>query len=77
MQKKRQLASGGPIRAHLGERLAGQMSITTFAWARHQLSDEELRGAILYGTAVTLLGLARGQAAKILETLVREHQQTA
>jgi AcrR family transcriptional regulator len=74
MQKKRQLASWadpGP----LGERLAGQMSMTTFAWARHQLSDEGLRGAMLYGTSVTLLGLARGQAAKILEALVREHQR--
>ncbi len=73
MQKKRQLASWADPRP-LGERLSGQVSITTFAWARHQLSDEGLRGAMLYGTAVTMLGLARGQAFKILEALVREHQ---
>ncbi len=74
MKKKRQFAAWADP-APLGELLAGQMSITTFAWARHQLSDEELRGAMLYGTSVTLLGLARGQAAKILEALVREHQR--
>ncbi len=74
MQKKRQLASWA-LPGPLGERIAGQMSMTTFAWARHQLTDEQLRGAMLYGTSVTLLGLARGQAAKILEALVREHQE--
>ncbi len=76
MQKKRQLAAWTDLRP-LGERLAGQMSMTTFAWARHQLPDEGLRAAMLYGTSVTLLGLARGQAAKILEALVKEHQASA
>jgi AcrR family transcriptional regulator len=74
MKKKRQLAAWADLRP-LGDRLAGQMSMTTFAWARHQLSDESLRGAMLYGTSVTLLGLSRGQAKKILEALVREHQR--
>jgi len=52
MQKKRQLAAWAETRP-LGERLAGQMSMTIFAWARHRLSDEELHGAMLYGTSVT------------------------
>ncbi|MDP6978066.1 MAG: helix-turn-helix domain-containing protein [Myxococcota bacterium] len=76
MKKKRQLASWADIRP-LGERLAGQMNMTTFAWARHQITDEGLRPAMLYGASVTLLGLARGQASKILEALVKEHQALA
>ena len=73
MQRKRQLVAWADPRA-LGERLASQISITTFEWARSQLSDEGLRGAMLYGTAVILLGLARGKARSELERLVREHQ---
>jgi AcrR family transcriptional regulator len=73
MRENRQLVQWANPRP-LAERLAGQISITTFAWALHQISDEELRGTMLYGTAVTLLGLARGGAAKELEALVREHQ---
>jgi hypothetical protein len=61
----------------LSERLASQLSITLFEWARQQLSDEGLQSAMLYGTSVTLLGLARGEAAAELEALVREHQQAA
>ncbi len=76
MQEKRQLASWAAP-CSLAERLAGQISITTFAWALHQISDDGLRGTMLYGAAVTLLGLARGRAAKDLEVLVREHQGTA
>ena len=76
MQAKRQLVAWADPRP-LAERLAGQISITTFAWACDQISDEGLRGTILYGTAVTLLGLARGRAAKDLEALVREHQGSA
>jgi len=76
MQEKRQLAGWADPRP-LAERLAGQISITIFAWAHHQLSDEELRGTLLYGVSLTLLGLARGRAAKDLEALVREHQTTA
>ena len=76
MQAEHQLAEwADPL--PLAERLAGQISITTFAWALHQISDEGLRAAMLYGTALTLLGLARGQAAKDLEALVREHQGAA
>jgi AcrR family transcriptional regulator len=76
MQQKRQLAAwaeAGP----LAERLASQLSITMFEWARHQLTDDGLLGAMLYGTSVTLLGLARGKAATELEALVREHQLDA
>lgn len=73
MRENRQLVQWANPRP-LAERLAGQISITTFAWALHQISDEELRGTMLYGTAVTLLGLARGGAAKELEAHVREHQ---
>ncbi len=76
MQQKRQLAAwveAGP----LAERLASQLSITMFEWARQQLTDEGLLGAMLYGTSVTLLGLARGKAASELEVLVREHQVDA
>jgi AcrR family transcriptional regulator len=76
MQKKRQLAVWADPRA-LGERLASQISITTFEWARNQLSDEGLRGALLYGAGVTLLGLARGKARAKLERLVRKHQGAA
>lgn len=76
MQEKRQLAAWADPRP-LAERLAGQISITTYAWALHQVSDEGLRGTMLYGTAVTLLGLARGLAAKDLEALVRKHQGAA
>ena len=76
MQQTRQLAAWvepGP----LAERLASQLSITMFEWARQQLTDEGLLGAMLYGTSVTLLGLARGKAAVELEALVREHQVDA
>jgi hypothetical protein len=76
MQRKRQLAAWVDPRA-LGERLASQISITTFEWARSQLSDEGLRGAMLYGTGVILLGLARGKARAELERLVRKHQGAA
>jgi hypothetical protein len=48
-----------------------------FEWARQQLSDDGLLGAMLYGTSVTLLGVARGKAATELEALVREHQVDA
>jgi AcrR family transcriptional regulator len=76
MQQTRQLAAwveAGP----LAERLASQLSITMFEWARQQLTDAGLLGAMLYGTSVTLLGLARGKAATKLEALVREHQVNA
>ena len=76
MQTARQLAAwveAGP----LAERLASQLSITMFEWARQQLTDDGLLGAMLYGTSVTLLGLARGKAATELEALVREHQVDA
>jgi AcrR family transcriptional regulator len=76
MQQTRQLAAWvetGP----LAERLASQLSITMFEWARQQLTDGGLLGAMLYGTSVTLLGLARGKAATVLEGLVREHQVDA
>jgi len=76
MQAERQLVAWADPRP-LAERLAGQISITTFAWALHQISDEGLRAVMLYGTAVTLLGLARGRAAKDLEALLREHQGAA
>ena len=76
MQEKRQLAAWADP-SPLGERLAGQISITTFAWALHQISDEGLRATMLYGTAVMLLGLARGRAAKDLEALARKHQGVA
>jgi len=76
MQGSRQLvawAETGP----LAERLASQLSITMFEWAREQLSDDGLLSAMLYGSSVTLLGLARGEAAAELEGLVREHQVAA
>ena len=76
MQEKRQLVSWADPRP-LSERLAGQISITTFWWALHQISDDELRETMLYGVAVTLLGLARGRAAKDLEELVRQCQDSA
>ena len=76
MQHKRQLADWTDPHA-LGGHLASQLSITTFEWARSQLSDEGLRRAMLYGTGVTLLGLARGKAAAELERLVRDHQAAA
>jgi AcrR family transcriptional regulator len=76
MQRKRQLATWADPRA-LGARLASQLSITTFEWARDQLNDAGLRGTMLYGTGVTLLGLARGKAAARLERLAREHQASA
>jgi AcrR family transcriptional regulator len=76
MQRKRQLAAWVDPRP-LGERLASQLSITTFEWARNQLNDEALLGAMLYGTGVTLLGVARGKAAADLERLVRKHQRNA
>jgi AcrR family transcriptional regulator len=76
MQRKRQLAAWAHPHA-LGERLASQISITTFEWARSQLSDEGLRAALLYGTGVTLLGLARGKASAEIERLVRKHQRAA
>jgi AcrR family transcriptional regulator len=76
MKRKRQLAAWVDPRA-LGTRLASQLSITTFEWARNQLSDEALLAAMLYGTGVTLLGVARGKAAADLERLVRKHQRKA
>jgi len=76
MQRKRQLAPWADVRV-LGHRLAGQITITTFEWARDQLSDEGFRGAVLYGTGVLLLGVARGSAANQLERLVRKFQKVA
>ncbi len=76
MQKKRQLVDWADPRV-LGECLSNQLSISTFNWARHQLSDEDLPNALLYATSVTLLGLARGKAAAELQGLVRKHQGAA
>jgi len=76
MQRTRQLV-GWAETEPLAERLASQLSITMFEWARQQLTDDGLLGAMLYGTALTLLGLARGKAATELEALVREHQEDA
>jgi AcrR family transcriptional regulator len=76
MQSKRQLATWADPRP-LAACLANQISITTFEWARQQLSDEALEGAMLYAAAVTLLGAARGKAAGELEDLVRRYQSAA
>jgi AcrR family transcriptional regulator len=76
MQSKRQLAAWVDPRA-LGERLASHFIITTFEWARQQLSDQGLRGALLYGSGAMLLGLARGKATAELERLLRKHQSAA
>jgi AcrR family transcriptional regulator len=76
MKRKRQLAAWAEPRA-LAARLASLLSITTFEWARNRLTDEELRGAMLYGTGVVLLGVARGKAAAQLEELVRRNQSAA
>jgi AcrR family transcriptional regulator len=73
MKRDRQLVAwADPL--PLGGRLANQISMTNFEWARHQVSDEGLEGALLYGAAVTLLGVARGKAAQVLEDLARKHQ---
>lgn len=76
MKAKRQLAAWTNSEA-LAQRLASQLSITMFEWARHQLSDAGLLSAMLYGTSVTLIGLARGKAATELEVIVRENQDAA
>jgi AcrR family transcriptional regulator len=76
MKAKRQLAAWADSGA-LAERLASQLSITMFEWARHQLSDAGLLSAMLYGTSVTLLGLSRGKAAQELEEIVRDNQGDA
>jgi len=76
MQRKRQLAAWVEPRV-LAARLASLLSITTFEWARDQLSDAGLRAAMLYGTGMTLLGVARGKAAGELERLVQENQAEA
>jgi len=76
MQSKRQLVAWADPRLLAGC-LANQISITTFEWARRELRDEVLEGAMLYGTALTLLGVARGKAAGELEALVRAYQEVA
>jgi AcrR family transcriptional regulator len=76
MQRKRQLVAWADPQA-LGERLASQLTITTFEWSYDRLSDEGFLDAMLYGTGVMLLGLARGKAAAELERLVSEHQAAA
>jgi AcrR family transcriptional regulator len=76
MQRKRQLVAWADPRA-VGECVASQITMTTFDWARHQLSDDALPDAMLYGVGVTLLGLSRGKAATELEDLVRKHQSVA
>jgi AcrR family transcriptional regulator len=76
MQRQRQLAGWVDPQA-LGERLTGQLTIVTFEWSQHVLSDGGLRGAMLYGAGALLLGLARGKAAGEVERLVRKHQSAA
>ena len=76
MQRQRQLAAWVDPQA-LSERITGQLTIVTFEWSRHLLSDEGLRSALLYGTGALLLGLARGKAAGEIERLVRKHQSAA
>jgi len=73
MQRKRQLASWADVRV-VGERLAGQLTITTVDWAHHRISDQALPSALLYSTGLILLGLARGKAATEVEGMVRKHQ---
>ncbi|MBW2315953.1 MAG: TetR/AcrR family transcriptional regulator [Deltaproteobacteria bacterium] len=76
MQEKRQLLAWADPRA-LGERLASQLTITTFEWSYDRLSDEGFLDAMLYGTGVMLLGFARGKAAVEVERLVSKHQSAA
>jgi homoserine kinase len=76
MQRQRQLAAWVDPQA-LSERLRGQLTIVTFEWSQHYLSDAGLRGASLYGAGALLLGLARGKAADQIERLVRKHQSAA
>ena len=76
MRRARQLAAWTETEP-LAERLASQLSITMFEWARQQLTDEGLLPGMLYGTSVTLLGVARGKAAAKLEELVRDNQREA
>jgi len=76
MQRQRQLAAWVNPQA-LSERITGQLTILTFEWSQRLLSDAGLRSALLYGTGVLLLGLARGKAAGEIERLVRKHQGAA
>jgi AcrR family transcriptional regulator len=76
MQEKRQLVAWADPQA-LGERLASQLTITTFEWSYDRLSDEGFLDAMLYGAGVMLLGLARGKAAVEIERLVAKHQGAA
>ena len=76
MQRQRQLVAWADPQA-LSERVRGQLTIVTFEWSQHYLSDAGLRGAMLYGTGTLLLGLARGKAAGEIERLVRKHQSAA
>jgi AcrR family transcriptional regulator len=76
MKSKQQLASWVEPRV-LGERLASQFIIISFEWASGYLSDSAMQAAIPYSLGITLLGLARGEAAEELEVLARENQSAA
>ena len=76
MRQKRQLAQWVDERA-LAEQIAGHVILCAIQWQANYLSDKALPAAMVYGTAVTLLGVARGVSAKMLEERARKVQKNA
>ena len=50
---------------------------TMLRWAAGELTDAQLRSAVVYGLSIILLGSARGPTARRLERLARDAQKGA
>lgn len=61
----------------LARTLWANYMVAMIGWAAGELSDEELPACATYGLCLILLGVARGDAVKKLERLIRAHQSKA
>jgi AcrR family transcriptional regulator len=60
--------------AILAEKLGSHMNMTSLEWAAGELDAAGLRDSSLYGTCLMLLGVARGDACRVIETRAAESQ---
>ncbi|MCG8587793.1 MAG: TetR/AcrR family transcriptional regulator [Proteobacteria bacterium] len=76
MQARRQLAEWIDAR-EVAERVVSHAVSCFLAWASGAHDPERLRATIMRGSALILLGLARGRARTALETTLRDDRWTA
>jgi AcrR family transcriptional regulator len=76
MKQRRQLVAWVDP-AVLAQQVTSNLFMTTFGWARGAITDRQLPRALVFATAIMLLGVARGSSVRALEALARDHQGAA